>query len=327
MQPKTKFALFFALFLSMAIPQIAKGSDKNKVKKTESQQQEKKQAAHEKDNEDKNNDKKQNHRINVQVLNSPVRQKTAEFSLELPQGFIPGKAEYEIKSQDKKQKSKEEKVSLENKNGKWLAKIPVDNLEPGNFKIEFEVKAAKSWMQTIKEYISRLKNKNRDKDETHPNRGEYKGVAEFEVSPGPEMPPDPGEAGMLTLEGIDSNNDGVRDDVERWIIINYGDSEKTMSALAQAARVSQERLLNAAVDKTKSIEASYKVFRASDCLEYVKGLKPAIELYNLLDIQLLNTDARIRANIKASANFSGQVVELQDRQKTDCDFDPDTLPN
>ena len=29
------------------------------------------------------------------------------------------------------------------------------------------------------------------------------------------LPPDPGEAGKLTLAGIDSNNDGVRDDLER----------------------------------------------------------------------------------------------------------------
>ncbi|GHV60176.1 hypothetical protein FACS1894103_4970 [Campylobacterota bacterium] len=30
----------------------------------------------------------------------------------------------------------------------------------------------------------------------------------------PELPPDPGKAGKATLEGIDSNKNGVRDDVE-----------------------------------------------------------------------------------------------------------------
>lgn len=41
------------------------------------------------------------------------------------------------------------------------------------------------------------------------------------------LPPDPGEAGMVTLEGIDSDNDGVRDDIQRWIALENDDvSEK-----------------------------------------------------------------------------------------------------
>jgi hypothetical protein len=35
------------------------------------------------------------------------------------------------------------------------------------------------------------------------------------------VPPDPGEAGKQTLEGIDSDNDGVHDDVQRWIVLTY----------------------------------------------------------------------------------------------------------
>ncbi|MDX8380534.1 MAG: hypothetical protein R8M14_00305 [Ghiorsea sp.] len=33
------------------------------------------------------------------------------------------------------------------------------------------------------------------------------------------LPPDPGAAGRGTLAGIDSDNDGVRDDVQRWIAL------------------------------------------------------------------------------------------------------------
>lgn len=287
--------------------------------------------------EEKKNVYTQNHHINIQTLNSPVRQNVAEFSLELPVGFLPEQAEYEIESIDKgkKIKLKEQKVTLVNKNEQnWLAKIPVDSLEPGNFKIEFEVKAAKSLMQTIKDYVkSAIKSagknteENHDKDQDQPNRGRYKGETEFVISGRPVLPPDPGEAGMLTLEGIDSDNDGVRDDVQRWIIINHRDSEKTMEALAQAARASQVDLITAFVDKTKSIEATHQIFRASRCLDYLFGLDKQIELNKLMKSQILNTDARIRANIRANANFNGQTIELQDVQKTDCDFDPDTLPN
>jgi len=35
------------------------------------------------------------------------------------------------------------------------------------------------------------------------------------------LPPDPGEAGKATLLGIDSNDNGIRDDVERAIYLTY----------------------------------------------------------------------------------------------------------
>jgi hypothetical protein len=40
------------------------------------------------------------------------------------------------------------------------------------------------------------------------------------------LPPDPGEAGKVTLAGIDSDNDGVRDDIQRYIALTYPNSEK-----------------------------------------------------------------------------------------------------
>jgi len=34
------------------------------------------------------------------------------------------------------------------------------------------------------------------------------------------LPPDPGEAGKATLTGIDVDRDGVRDDLQRYIIFH-----------------------------------------------------------------------------------------------------------
>jgi hypothetical protein len=50
------------------------------------------------------------------------------------------------------------------------------------------------------------------------------------------LPPDPGEAGKLTIDGIDTDKDGMRDDVQRWIAIEWGHSPiavKQLTALAQ----------------------------------------------------------------------------------------------
>jgi len=40
------------------------------------------------------------------------------------------------------------------------------------------------------------------------------------------LPPDPGSAGRATLEGIDSDGDGVRDDIQRFIELNYPDRNR-----------------------------------------------------------------------------------------------------
>jgi hypothetical protein len=49
------------------------------------------------------------------------------------------------------------------------------------------------------------------------------------------LPPDPGAAGNATLAGIDSDGDGVRDDVQRYIGLTYPQSAKERAALTQAA--------------------------------------------------------------------------------------------
>jgi hypothetical protein len=36
------------------------------------------------------------------------------------------------------------------------------------------------------------------------------------------LPPDPGEAGLAILAGIDSDEDGVRDDVQRLLAVSSG---------------------------------------------------------------------------------------------------------
>jgi hypothetical protein len=50
------------------------------------------------------------------------------------------------------------------------------------------------------------------------------------------LPPDPSEAGKATPDGIDADKDGMRDDVQRWIAIEWGHSPiavKQLTALAQ----------------------------------------------------------------------------------------------
>ena len=142
------------------------------------------------------------------------------------------------------------------------------------------------------------------------------------------LPPDPGEAGKATLEGIDSDNDGVRDDVQRYIVLTYPDSEKTRAAVFQYARALQKFVLNAN-DKNASLIHDAEADAAQDCLVYIRGVRKARENFVGLRAQLLNTPERSRAYIRADQQLSGQVFALTpDTQlKSSCSFDPDAMGN
>ena len=60
----------------------------------------------------------------------------------------------------------------------------------------------------------------------------------------PGFPPDPGETGKQTIQGIDSDHDGVRDDVQRWIYAFVPKEPKKQMALRQMARYFQQYALD-----------------------------------------------------------------------------------
>lgn len=67
--------------------------------------------------------------------------------------------------------------------------------------------------------------------------GKTLGSARLVISTRPAtLPPDPGEAGKATLEGIDSDHDGLRDDVQREVFFLAPDSERLRMGLTQLAK-------------------------------------------------------------------------------------------
>jgi hypothetical protein len=146
------------------------------------------------------------------------------------------------------------------------------------------------------------------------------------------LPPDPGAAGKATLEGIDSDSDGVRDDVQRWIVMNYPNSEKTRAALTQKAKVMQVILLNAA-DAVNARGRALESDRASDCISYVReqllgiGGSDAYNIKGELRAVYLNTYIRSKAWLQYDAHLSGMFFTLPPDMKQGCDFDPDVMPN
>src|SRR3989344_8426243 len=77
----------------------------------------------------------------------------------------------------------------------------------------------------------------------------------------PDLPPDPGEAGKATIEGIDSDNDGVRDDIQRYVGLAFpADPEVRMTLMRLAD--SQQQYLTARNSELGVVQAIVDMVRA-----------------------------------------------------------------
>lgn len=143
------------------------------------------------------------------------------------------------------------------------------------------------------------------------------------------LPPDPGDAGKTTLEGIDSDQDGVRDDVQRWIAISYSDSAKMRSGLTQFAKVAEKAI--STTDQQQAGKNMGSVLRAQFCVGTIEHalLNRSSFSYKAALGQLLNTYARARAFAKADLESSGSMFGIPQtgHELETCDVDPLSLPN
>jgi len=136
------------------------------------------------------------------------------------------------------------------------------------------------------------------------------------------LPPDPGEAGKATAAGIDSDNDGIRDDVQRYIALTYPDSEDTQKALSQYTRPFQSIIINSN-DKEKVIQNADSKNRAMECIFYVRAnYGDAASVTEEIKGKILNTEERIRQYLTADRLLSGQTfptVSIDERHNS-CNF-------
>lgn len=100
------------------------------------------------------------------------------------------------------------------------------------------------------------------------------------------VPPDPGEAGKVTLEGIDSNKDGVRDDLEREIIFLSPDREDVRRVLRAMAKKMQ-LVITTQGDHEYFKDLMVRYFAFKNCSEYLmfgEGLQNFVPNSTLWDM-------------------------------------------
>jgi hypothetical protein len=149
------------------------------------------------------------------------------------------------------------------------------------------------------------------------------------------LPPCPDqELNDSTLLGIDSNGNGVRDDVERWLISRYKNHHKIVTEIGfQAGRAHQFMLAN----PDKPEEARQKINGAQACNSYFQRyaddfgepilIDHSISTSIAFDTIQLNTEARIRAYLAYDRKLGGGVYRLPhaSERKALCTFDVDKL--
>lgn len=145
---------------------------------------------------------------------------------------------------------------------------------------------------------------------------------------GYKLPPEPDETlNNATLLGIDSNNNGVRDDVERKVILTYREPIKVEPLMA-TVKIGQEILENP-IGLAK--EHSVKMDRVGDCWSYISEVAPELidELGNVkfYEKNMYNTEERIRAYLDYNRELSGGVYGSgpADWTADKCDFDVEQL--
>jgi hypothetical protein len=151
-----------------------------------------------------------------------------------------------------------------------------------------------------------------------------------EIINGYTLPPEPDETlNNSTLLGIDSNGNGVRDDVERWIYKNYKDKHPIYIDIAmQAARNFKLILLNS--HDAKKIH--YKATEYIDCKSYYQyyanDFNEKILIKDDFDTEYLrkkiyfNTSDREEKYSQYSVLLSGDSYSLLpiETLKSKCDF-------
>lgn len=146
---------------------------------------------------------------------------------------------------------------------------------------------------------------------------------------GKNLPPDPGVNADKTLQGVDANNNGIRDDVELAIFKQYPNSAKTRAVLLQYALTSQMIFTQPFVNEEIATEVIREQDRGFQCVGNIIPDRGSDVAYNKLtdfisfvEKKQFDTDQRV----KAKDNFFDKVRSYSSLNNL-CDIDLTKLFN
>jgi hypothetical protein len=153
-----------------------------------------------------------------------------------------------------------------------------------------------------------------------------------EVINGHQLPPEPDPVvNDLTLLGIDVNENGIRDDVERWIYMNYKDKHPVHIDIAMQAARGYKKVLQTP-EKAKEIHAEVNApiycegYYSKTCASQLN--KPIIiteHVWQKVSDQIFNTKERSNTYWKYDKLLSGDSYTIPwcSEVRQYCDFNTD----
>ena len=124
------------------------------------------------------------------------------------------------------------------------------------------------------------------------------------------LPPHPGDEGKSSLQGIDSDNDGVRDDVQIAISERYPNNKNKQNTLKQTAQALQKAIVYGnSSDSSMINQTTNLLMSAIECL-YEKVDNPLLEI-GFLEKEIINTSERNAAYIKFNEAGNGHFLSSE----------------
>ena len=138
------------------------------------------------------------------------------------------------------------------------------------------------------------------------------------------IPPDPGESGRVNLQGVDIDNDGVRDDIQRILLANFPDDAPVRLGLSSLSKTIQTAL--SVLTTEEAVTASELMLRSTECLAYIfNDSNKQKTITDALLADVLNTRERTFRYLRFHELTAGQIIFSKRIAfwRESCDFNLD----
>ncbi len=148
---------------------------------------------------------------------------------------------------------------------------------------------------------------------------------------GIKLPPEPNqELNDSTIEGIDANQNGIRDDVELAIFKEYPNSAKTRAVLLQYALALQMEVTQKIINTETVTEVVREQSRAYSCVGKILSradMDKYIEESDKLRLFISERQRNTPERKKARKDFVEKIGSYSESENKVCDIDMSALPN
>lgn len=152
---------------------------------------------------------------------------------------------------------------------------------------------------------------------------------------GKNLPLDPGVLADKTVQGIDANNNGIRDDVELAVFKEYPNSAKTRAVLLQYALALQMEVIQPMVNTTIATEVIREEDRADYCVADIlvprktpESSRPYSDIEKIDNFLKIIKDKQFNTQTRKDAQNSFiKLVRSYSDLDQGCDINVSQLPN